>query len=581
MGCSVSRVGVDDHSYTPAFVVAARTRGTSNFDRFGFRRVASGLGDEDAIAPPVRRNHHTKATLTIDSYVDAYHDDGEEGGQGGGEASNNATFEPPRQLARYCRGLNARGSLPASRRAQLWPILTGAERALRTWGPGLYRRLLESHQSVVAEATVHAIRKDLARTLSSNILFSEATWEPTKDSDWRKHWRDGLEPLAPAEPAATETKAATRSAGDAPAAAEAAEAAAGAGLASLGRLLVAVAVLDPGGVGYCQGMSNIAALLLLAEVPEEAAFFTLIIVLGTAQLFPPPPRPLPSACMSFGLRELYLPGIPLCLDLCECLRVCLQKRLPKLARHLEAIGFIDVSTLVGPPWFMTLFTNGIGSKQDKHQQDQQQQQQPDGTPGLGIGPSPSPSPSPESSPKSSKKNSSSGGGGGGGSGSPKSILKWSPRSKKRRRRRSSGDSRERVRLAGLPMETAFLIADIIIAGPDKKKKIKKMKKKTEEKKEEKEEKAEEEAEKKEKEEEEVHACQTLLCAALVILEGSKKALMRTSFEDFPSTVAAFSQHPHAQPAPFAREHCRWRKRIDRKRMRRLLEAAEATRTALG
>ena len=37
---------------------------------------------------------------------------------------------------------------------------------------------------------------DGPRTLSTNILFSEASWEPTRDDDWRRHWRDGLDPAA-------------------------------------------------------------------------------------------------------------------------------------------------------------------------------------------------------------------------------------------------------------------------------------------------------------------------------------------------------------------------------------------------
>ena len=88
MGCAASRIGVDQ-AYTPAFVVAARHRGTgSNCDRFGFRfqRVASTIDknnmhataaggggdgggcddDDDAWTPPTRRNHHTKHTARVD-----------------------------------------------------------------------------------------------------------------------------------------------------------------------------------------------------------------------------------------------------------------------------------------------------------------------------------------------------------------------------------------------------------------------------------------------------------------------------------------------------------------------------------
>jgi hypothetical protein len=427
-------------------------------------------------------------------------------------------------------------------------VLAGATLAA-TAAPGMYHRLLDTISARGEHPEwLHTIRKDLARTLSTNILFS-ATWDPTKDAHWKEHWRDGLElpgdaqsvgeskdaidarchcddvgalrkddstmggvcdvPVGgssldsgdhkvgalgggdissihdlPGPPLPRTRKSGNVAEGEETAATNQKEAVhdmpsrvPSDGLAALGRVLVATAALDPDGVGYCQGMSNLAAILLIAEVPEEDAFLVLATMLSSNLKAGAVPRAaaLVPGRPSYQLRELYRPGVPLCLDLCDCLRICLQKHLPKLAAHLLSVGFIDVCTLCGPPWFMTLFTNGIGSRDNQ-------------------------------------------------------------------------GGRERTRSGGLPMATVFLICDILLSGPGKGSGL-----------------AWDTA---------LHARQTLLCAALAILDGHKRALMSCSFEDFPAVLSGFSAEETARPAPFAKAIRRWMGRVNERRMRKLLKQAE-------
>ncbi|WFD30841.1 hypothetical protein MSPP1_001865 [Malassezia sp. CBS 17886] len=110
----------------------------------------------------------------------------------------------------------------------------------------------------------------------------------------------------------------------------------GAGVPKLQRLLQAYARHDPD-TGYCQGMNNIAAILLLTYANEEDAFWALVGMLDTL---------LPRA---FFASDMLVPqadqGVLLGL---------VRTGLPKLATHMRRLGVeLPAVTL---SWFLSLFT---------------------------------------------------------------------------------------------------------------------------------------------------------------------------------------------------------------------------------
>ncbi|XP_014284415.1 rab GTPase-activating protein 1 isoform X1 [Halyomorpha halys] len=109
----------------------------------------------------------------------------------------------------------------------------------------------------------------------------------------------------------------------------------GGGQDSLFRISKAYAVHDTE-VGYCQGLSFLAATLLL-HMPEEQAFCVLLKVM-----------------YDYGLRELYKDGF-------ECLRLRLyqlnrlmEEQLPQLYHHFQEKGV--ESHMFASQWFLTLYT---------------------------------------------------------------------------------------------------------------------------------------------------------------------------------------------------------------------------------
>jgi len=89
-------------------------------------------------------------------------------------------------------------------------------------------------------------------------------------------------------------------------------------------------------VGYCQGLSFLAATLLL-HMPEEQAFCVLLKVM-----------------YDYGLRELYKDGFEcLYLRLFQLNRL-MEERLPRLYQHFNEKGV--ESHMFASQWFLTLFT---------------------------------------------------------------------------------------------------------------------------------------------------------------------------------------------------------------------------------
>ncbi|XP_018785767.1 PREDICTED: rab GTPase-activating protein 1-like isoform X4 [Bactrocera latifrons] len=109
----------------------------------------------------------------------------------------------------------------------------------------------------------------------------------------------------------------------------------GSGQDSLFKVSKAYAVYDSE-VGYCQGLSFIAASLLL-HMPEEDAFCVLVALM-----------------YDYGLRDLYKQGFEvLYLRLYQLDRL-IKDQLPKLHEHFAACGI--ETHMYASQWFLTLFT---------------------------------------------------------------------------------------------------------------------------------------------------------------------------------------------------------------------------------
>eukprot|EP00250_Pteridium_aquilinum_P005691 c15744_g1_i1 orf=358-1620(-) len=114
------------------------------------------------------------------------------------------------------------------------------------------------------------------------------------------------------------------------------------GQAALRRVLVAYSLRDSH-VGYCQGMNFVAGLLLLIMKREEEAFWMLAVLLENV-LF--------QDCYTNDLLGSHVEQ--------RVFKDLLNKKCPRLAAHLELIGF-DVS-LVITEWFLCLFAKSLPSE---------------------------------------------------------------------------------------------------------------------------------------------------------------------------------------------------------------------------
>eukprot|EP00052_Salpingoeca_macrocollata_P027015 m.254197 g.254197 ORF g.254197 m.254197 type:complete len:353 (-) comp22680_c8_seq6:9-1067(-) len=132
-----------------------------------------------------------------------------------------APLSRSRTLKRFCRK-----GIPSDRRAEVWMAISGANTRMNA-EPGLFNTLLTSNKT--DKATVDQIDLDLRRTFPDNRYFREGS-----DED-----------LVP----------------------------------QLRRVLVAYSVFNPN-VGYCQGMSSVAAMFLLVTRSDEHSFWLLATTLG-------------------------------------------------------------------------------------------------------------------------------------------------------------------------------------------------------------------------------------------------------------------------------------------------------------
>lgn len=114
------------------------------------------------------------------------------------------------------------------------------------------------------------------------------------------------------------------------------------GQATLRRVLVGYSFRDSE-VGYCQGLNYVAALLLLVMQTEEDAFWMLAVLLENV---------LVNDCYTDNLSGCHVEQ--------RVFKDLLAKKCPRIAAHLEAMGF-DVS-LVATEWFLCLFSKCLPSE---------------------------------------------------------------------------------------------------------------------------------------------------------------------------------------------------------------------------
>ncbi|XP_005928425.1 TBC1 domain family member 12 isoform X2 [Haplochromis burtoni] len=109
------------------------------------------------------------------------------------------------------------------------------------------------------------------------------------------------------------------------------------GQAKLFRVLIACAKYNPK-VGYTQGMSYIAAVLLM-ELGEEEAFWALVALLDKPKY----------------LGEMFDLSLTKVQHQVKVFDQFLKHRKPELSKHMESVGILSVHFVM--PWFLTLFTS--------------------------------------------------------------------------------------------------------------------------------------------------------------------------------------------------------------------------------
>lgn len=157
--------------------------------------------------------------------------------------------------------------VPASVRRKLWPILLDTD-YLRTQKPNLYKTLCRGvENNTLPDDIEHTIEADVTRTMPLHSLF----------------WAGGAQ----------------------------------VGVQSLRSILRAYARYVPD-VGYCQGMSSIAAVLIMNADDEEEAFLMLVQFMSR-----------------FQYKKVFAPGFPLMLQWISELKPLVAHYMPDLNAHME------------------------------------------------------------------------------------------------------------------------------------------------------------------------------------------------------------------------------------------------------
>mmetsp|Transcript_3274 Transcript_3274/g.4510 ORF Transcript_3274/g.4510 Transcript_3274/m.4510 type:complete len:795 (-) Transcript_3274:59-2443(-) len=114
----------------------------------------------------------------------------------------------------------------------------------------------------------------------------------------------------------------------------------GPGQVSLFNILKAYSLYDPD-VGYCQGMSDMTAFLLM-YIPEEDCFWMLVVLLTT---------PI------YNMRALFLPGFPMLQRTFWIWEKLLEKSCPQISKKFAKFNLSP--TLYGMKWFLLVFLDAF------------------------------------------------------------------------------------------------------------------------------------------------------------------------------------------------------------------------------
>ncbi|KWU42546.1 TBC-domain-containing protein [Rhodotorula sp. JG-1b] len=175
-----------------------------------------------------------------------------------------------------------RKGIPIAYRPKIWGECSSANEARE---PGVYQELLAQPTTEAEAPCLKQIDMDCHRTFPTNVFF----------------------------------------AGNGP------------GVAKLRNVLVAYSRRDPK-VGYCQGMNNLVATLLLTHPAEEDAFWVLVCIIENI---------LPS--------DYYTSHLLVSRADQQVLKDLVDRTLPKLSAHLEEQG-VELSAITFG-WFLSLFTD--------------------------------------------------------------------------------------------------------------------------------------------------------------------------------------------------------------------------------
>ncbi|PWN49016.1 TBC-domain-containing protein [Violaceomyces palustris] len=181
-----------------------------------------------------------------------------------------------RAFLRLCQA-----GIPLCYRAKIWAECSGANELAE---PGRYQELLNEHEGETNQCLIQ-IDLDVHRTMPTNIFFG----------------------------------------GD------------GQGIPKLRRLLVAFSWYNPQ-CGYCQGMNNLAATLLLTHATEEEAFWVLVCIIE---------KILPS--------EYYTSHLLVSQADQRVLIELVEELMPDLAAHISGLG-VDLPAVTFA-WFLSLYTD--------------------------------------------------------------------------------------------------------------------------------------------------------------------------------------------------------------------------------
>lgn len=181
---------------------------------------------------------------------------------------------------------NCRRGVPQARRRVVW------QRLLRSWGmkernPGVYVRLRS--QPLESETIEGVIERDLDRTFPTHRLF-----EGGADGQGQRMLRSILRAYANYNAA----------------------------------------------VGYCQGMSFLAATLILQIEEEEDAFWAFVALMENER---------------YNMKAVFAPGFPQLQCIFHVFEALMRKRMPGLHAHLCTTHQISPS-FYAVHWFMTVFT---------------------------------------------------------------------------------------------------------------------------------------------------------------------------------------------------------------------------------